>query len=104
MKTSPAQAFNKWLPRKWSSILFAACLGWLFIMPITTFAEDDPVLPFDEILVFMNVQGVGNIQVPAAIRNETAYLSVTDVFDFLKIRNTPSNNLDSITGYLKAYS
>ncbi|MEP7277366.1 MAG: hypothetical protein ABI813_01875 [Bacteroidota bacterium] len=59
----------------------------------------DPMAPFDEILVFMNVQGVGNVQIPAAIRNESAFLSITDVFDFLKIKNTPSAGLDSVTGF-----
>ncbi len=62
-------------------------------------ADPDPGSSFDEILVFMNVQGVGNVQIPAAIRNETAYLSITDVFRFLKIYNTVSPGQDSITGF-----
>ncbi|HTL10635.1 MAG TPA: carboxypeptidase-like regulatory domain-containing protein [Chitinophagaceae bacterium] len=61
--------------------------------------EPDPVLPYDEILIFMNVQGVGNVQVPAAIRNEAAYLSITDVFDFLKIKNTLSAEVEAVTGF-----
>ena len=72
-----------------AGFLLAAYLLLLVFIPARGFAngEPDPVLPYDEILVFMNVQGVGNVQIPAAIRNESAYLSVTDVFDFLKIRN-----------------
>lgn len=72
----------------------------LMCFPGKGFARaDDPVLPYDEILVFMNVQGVGNTQVAAAIRNETAYLSLTVIFDFLKIRNTVSESMDSISGF-----
>lgn len=74
----------------------------LAVAPLRTVAlggEPDPILPYDEILVFMNVQGVGNVQIPAAIRNEAAYLAVTDVFDFLKIRNTVSPGLDSVSGF-----
>ncbi|MFT3936997.1 MAG: carboxypeptidase-like regulatory domain-containing protein [Chitinophagaceae bacterium] len=74
----------------------------VLINPLYSYAGDeetDPMLPYDEILVFMNVQGVGSVQIPAAIRYESAYLSVTDVFDFLKIRNTPTQELDSITGF-----
>ncbi|MEO5683528.1 MAG: carboxypeptidase-like regulatory domain-containing protein [Chitinophagaceae bacterium] len=62
-------------------------------------AADDPMLPYDEILVFMNVQGVGTVQISAAIRNETAWLSITEIFDFVKIRNTASPGLDSIAGF-----
>ncbi len=50
-------------------------------------AKKDPLPPYDEILVFLNVQGVGSIQLPAAIIGESAYLSVTDLFGFLKIRH-----------------
>ncbi len=74
----------------------------LFLLPLHSIAgesEPEPVLPYDEILVFMNVQGVGNVQIPAAIRYDYAYLSITDVFDFLKIRNVPTQGLDSITGF-----
>jgi len=62
-------------------------------------AKDDPILPYDEILVYMNVQGVGNVQIPAAIRNESAYLSITDIFGFLKIRNNASAGMDSVSGF-----
>ena len=83
-------------------VLLLAVYFLLFFLPLRSIAgegEPEPVLPYDEILVFMNVQGVGNVQVPAAIRYDYAYLSITDVFDFLKIRNTPSQGLDSITGF-----
>jgi hypothetical protein len=95
---SIATAVRKKPVKRFIFLLFAGCL--LFsAAPLKSFAGEDPMLPYDEILVFMNVQGVGNVQIPAAIRNETAYLAIADVFDFLKIRNTPSPGMDSITGF-----
>jgi hypothetical protein len=101
MKDSSKYPPEKKQSCKWTCFLVAAYFLLLFFLPARGFAngEPDPVLPYDEILVFMNVQGVGNVQVQAAIRNEMAYLAITDVFDFLKIRNIPSNGLDSVSGF-----
>ncbi|HTE12320.1 MAG TPA: hypothetical protein VK645_15155, partial [Chitinophagaceae bacterium] len=101
MKNSSKYPYEKKRPSRRIVFLLTAYLLLQFFLPLRGLAngEPDPVLPFDEILVFMNVQGVGNVQIPAAIRNESAYLAITDVFDFLKIRNTPSAGLDSITGF-----
>ena len=60
---------------------------------------EDPVLAYEEILVLMNVQGVGGVQIPAAIRNDVAYLAISDVLDYLKIKNSVSQGMDSITGF-----
>jgi hypothetical protein len=76
-----------------------ACVLLALSVPRSGFAGVDPVLTYEEILVLMNVQGVGGIQIPAAIRNDVAYLSVADVLDYLKIKNTVSPGMDSITGY-----
>jgi len=62
-------------------------------------ADGDPDPPYEEILVLMNVQGVGGVQIPAAIRNDVAYLSIPDVLDYLKIKNTVSPGMDSISGF-----
>src|SRR5947209_7498228 len=99
MKNNSIYTAVKKQPFKRIAFSLTACLLLLMTIPVKTFAGDDPVLPYDEILVFMNVQGVGNVQVAAAIRNETAYLAITDVFDFLKIKNNPSDGRDSITGF-----
>lgn len=76
------------------------CLLLSMCLPRQTIAGKAPEPPYDEILVFMNVQSVGSVQIPAAIRNETAWLSVGDVFDFLKIRNVASSGLDSVSGFI----
>jgi hypothetical protein len=58
-----------------------------------------PILAYEEILILMNVQGVGGVQIPAAIHNDMAYLAVSDVLDYLKIKNTASPGMDSISGF-----
>jgi hypothetical protein len=60
---------------------------------------EGPDLAYEEILVTMNVQGVGGVEIPAAIRNNIAYLSVSEVLDYLKIKNTVFPGMDSITGF-----
>ncbi|HOK27242.1 MAG TPA: SPOR domain-containing protein [Bacteroidales bacterium] len=53
-----------------------------------------------EILVFCEIPRVGGFELPAVINeNEEIFLSVTDLFDYLKVRNIPSQNLDSISGF-----
>jgi hypothetical protein len=77
----------------------AACLLLSLFVSRRSLARGDPDPPYEEILVLMNVQGVGGVQIPAAIRNDVAYLAVTDVLDYLKIKNSVSPGMDSITGF-----
>jgi hypothetical protein len=74
-------------------------VGLLLLFPPRCMADGDPDPPYEEILVLMNVQGVGGVQIPAAIRNDVAYLSIPDVLDYLKIKNTVSPGMDSISGF-----
>lgn len=54
---------------------------------------------YDEILVYMEIPKVGAYDMPAVIRDEELYLPVIDLFDLLKIRNTPSDDLETISGF-----
>ncbi|HEY3371325.1 MAG TPA: hypothetical protein VGK10_10780, partial [Prolixibacteraceae bacterium] len=54
---------------------------------------------YDEITVFLNIQKVGGADIPAVIRDETVYLPIADIFSFLRIKNIPSAQLDSISGF-----
>ena len=54
----------------------------------------------EEVLITLQVQRVGSVEMPAIINGQTAYLPVMDVFNFLKIKNLPSAENDSITGFL----
>ncbi len=65
----------------------------------TTAALNDPEEVYEEILLTLNVQRIGSLEIPAIIFGQKVYLSVTDIFDFLKIRNTPSADFDSVSGF-----
>ncbi|MCX6226457.1 MAG: hypothetical protein NTV01_17190 [Bacteroidia bacterium] len=54
---------------------------------------------YEEISVFLMVQRVGGIEIPAVYHNQQIYLPVQDIFDFLRIKNTPSPAYDSVAGY-----
>jgi len=54
---------------------------------------------YDEISVFITVPGVGSVEIPAVIYLETIYLPVSNVLDFLKIKNNLSPGLDSVSGF-----
>ena len=69
----------------------------VFTLPVTVFAQEEP--DYDEISVFIDVPRVGGGEIDAVIRGDELYLPVTDLFNFLKIRNTPSQGLESVSGF-----
>lgn len=78
------------------NLLFSIFL--VFILAFQpVFAQSEP--EYDEISVFLDVPRLGTGEINAVIKGETVYLPVTDLFDFLKIRNIPSQGLDNITGF-----
>ena len=54
----------------------------------------------EQLSVSLNVKGIGSVEIPAIYRGQDIYLSVTDIFNFLKVKNTYSEALDSISGFL----
>jgi hypothetical protein len=52
-----------------------------------------------EISVNLEIQSVGGTEVDALIKGNEIYLSVTQLFDFLKIKNIPSPDLETISGF-----
>ena len=54
---------------------------------------------YDEILVTLNVPRIGSIEMAAVVYHEIVYLSVKELFDFLKIRNTVSPDLRTVQGF-----
>jgi len=66
-------------------------------LPLCLSGQNEP--EYDEISVLLEVKGVGALDIPAVIKDEEIYLPVTDLFDFLHIRNIPSPGLDSISGF-----
>jgi len=72
----------------------------IMITSASVFGQDDP--EYDEISVFLDIPRLGGAEINAVIKGEEIYLPVTDLFDFLKVRNVPSSNLDEITGFFIA--
>jgi len=60
-------------------------------------AQDEPL--YDEISVYVKLPHIGVGEIDALIRDEDVYLSVTGLFDFIKIRNIPSDDFDVIEGF-----
>jgi cell division protein FtsN len=69
----------------------------VIVSSVRVFAQEES--EYDEISVFLNIPRVGGTEIGAVIRREELYLPVTDLFDFLKIRNSPSSEMDSISGF-----
>ncbi|RFS19491.1 hypothetical protein DVR12_22925 [Chitinophaga silvatica] len=74
----------------WVAMLFTSTAG-------ATAPGPEPVLV--ETAVFLVVDGVGGKEMPAIISSDSAYLGVSDLFSFLKIKNKTSQNRDSVYGY-----
>ena len=54
---------------------------------------------YEEILVTLNVQRIGSIEIPSIVHKQKVYLSIKDLFDFLKIRNIVSPDFDLVQGF-----
>ena len=78
-------------------VLFFILFLFFIVIPLLSFGQDEP--QYDEVNVFLKVQGVGGSEIPALIKNSIAYLSITDVFTLIKIKNTASARLDSLSGF-----
>lgn len=72
---------------------------WLLILTHYPIVYSQSVPEYDEISVTLDVPRLGTGEINAVIKGEVIYLPVTDLFDFLKIRNIPSQGLDNITGF-----
>jgi len=86
--------------KKYKSLIwrYAWCLSlFIFLTPQTIVAQTEP--EYEEISVFLMVQRVGGIEVPAMYMKEQVYLPVQEIFNFLKIKNVASPTCDSIGGF-----
>lgn len=72
------------------------CMSLLFVSA-SLYAQDET--DYDELLIQLNVTGVGSSEINSIIKGEELYLPVADLFDFLKIRCVPSATLDSVSGF-----
>ncbi len=78
-----------------SSVLSA--VFFLLLTPVFTFSQTQN--DFDEISITLNVPRIGNWEMPALIKGESAYLPVKELFEILLIKNS-SPNPEVIEGFL----
>ena len=69
----------------------------IFFTSVPVYAQD--LAQYDEISVFIDVPKLGGTDMAAVIHGTELFLPVTDLFDFLKIRNVPSQGLETISGF-----
>ena len=65
----------------------------------TTSEYSGPDDDYAEISITLNVSRIGSLEIPAVINGQKIYLSVSDLFDFLKIRNVATADYDSVSGF-----
>jgi hypothetical protein len=53
----------------------------------------------DEVLVLLEVKSIGGSEISSVICGSEVYLSVAEVMNFIKIKNTPNSNFTSIEGF-----
>lgn len=82
--------------RKQAMVCIALFAGF-FLHNTLAVAQEE--IDYDEIAVVLMVPRVGAVEIPAAIRDEQAYLPISEFFDFLKIRNKLSAGMDSVSGF-----
>ncbi|WP_424493588.1 hypothetical protein [Salinimicrobium sp. GXAS 041] len=89
---------QKGSPAFLTEILKNVLPGLLFFLLFGTsvFAQD--FSDYDELSVEMNIPKIGVIEIPIAIKGQDAYLPVTDLFQFLKIKNEKTEN--RISGFI----
>jgi hypothetical protein len=58
-------------------------------------AQDD----YNEISIYVEVPQIGGSEIGAVVKNNDLYLSVSDLFDFLKIRNSIDQDMETVSGF-----
>ena len=69
------------------------------LLPLLSFAQKEDEAGDDEITITLEVKGLGAIEAPAVVHGKDVLISVNVLFDYLRIRNTPSQGFDSLTGF-----
>jgi len=77
----------------------ALCILLSLLLPYMSFAGKEDESSDEEISVSVEVRGLGIAELPAIVHNKEVLLSVSSVFDFLKIKNNPTTSYDTITGF-----
>ena len=96
MKSALKTRTTKWL-LKGSSI--KKLLASICILISSTLLPAQEPNDYDEVIVFFSVPRIGGADIPALIKDDQVYLSVIDVFNFLKIKIDYSPGFDDVSGF-----
>ncbi|SHG31199.1 hypothetical protein SAMN05444396_10836 [Flavobacterium segetis] len=90
-------AFSCWLLTKNRSSFLLLHLLLLFGYSVPSFAQKSQL---EEVLIALKVQNVGSIEISTLInQRQEVYLSVPEVFDFLKIKNEHNESYSVLAGF-----
>ncbi len=70
-----------------------------YILADTSLTSNETEEEYEQILITLNVPRIGSLEIPGIVSGRSVYLSVKDLFDFLKIRNYPASGFDSVSGF-----
>ena len=97
---------NTTLPRKSPAHRIAHCLQQLTLLllltllPVAVNASNiESEFMLEEITIVLDVKGIGKYYVNAVYATDSLYLSVTEVFELLRINQRSSFNYDTISGF-----
>jgi len=91
------QQLNKYTFPAIKLFCFALVLSLNNFFPLLVYSQDQP--EYDEISVFIEIQKIGGGEIDAVIKGQQLYLPLTDLFNFLKIKNVPTADLESVSGF-----
>ena len=83
------------MPLKMRAIAVLCLISTLY--SIQTYAQDEPL--YDEMSVFFQVQNIGGKEIAAVIRDQEVLLPIADIFEFLQIKTSLSQKMDSVSGF-----
>ena len=72
---------------------------YLFLFSMIAFSATAQEENCDEVLVLLQVKYIGSREISSVICGSDVYLSIPEVLDFIKIRNTPNSNFTVINGF-----
>ena len=75
--------------------LFLVLFTILFLGNFSSIAQE-----YDEFPIELRVKKLGITDIPVAIKDQEAYVSVSDLFDYLNLKNDIGNNPAAITGFI----
>lgn len=82
-----------------AGLISAIFLSIIFLIPLHSYSQLEDVPEYDEISVFLMIQGVGGYELNAIYMEEMLYVPVTDLFSILKINHEVSKGFDSVSGF-----